>query len=174
MKNISHSRHTGFTLLELLIVIALIMILATLTIGGFSWVKKHSANEKTRVLIASISNALEDYLTDGNALPEGNGDASSSSAVYEVLYGDSTHQSSDEATAYLPSLNPDLTGKQKNVKASGSSYVIVDAWNNPLHYLSPASTNPSDSFDLWSLGADKEGGPQSSDKTKTADDLSNW
>ncbi|MBT8045192.1 MAG: type II secretion system GspH family protein, partial [Verrucomicrobiae bacterium] len=72
----------GFTLIELMVVIAIILVLSTIVIGGLGWYKRKAAVGKTEVLVASIDRALEDYKLDNGFLPEGNGDKGSTQQVY--------------------------------------------------------------------------------------------
>ena len=51
----------AFTLLEILTVIAIIAVLASLTIGGMGYYDQKMKYSRTEILIASIERALEDY-----------------------------------------------------------------------------------------------------------------
>ena len=151
-----HQQHRNvmkpaFTLLEILTVIAIIAVLASLTFGGMSYYDQKMKYSRTEVLIASIERALEDYKSDNGAYPSGTNTA----AVYTALYGDGSN-------VYLSTLNPNFLGKQKNVEAGR----IIDAWGNELGYTYPGSMNPPSDFDLWSEGGDAA--------ANTADDIKNW
>ena len=141
----------AFTLLEILTVIAIIVVLASLTFGGMSYYDQKMKYSRTEVLIASIEQALEDYKSDNGAYPNG----TDTKAVFTALYGDGSN-------VYLSTLNPDFLGKQKNVDAGE----IIDAWGNKLGYAHPGSMNPPSDFDLWSKGGDAA--------ANTADDIKNW
>jgi len=141
----------AFTLLEILTVIAIIAVLASLTFGGMSYYDQKMKYSRTEVLIASIERALEDYKSDNGAYPSG----ANTAAVYTALYGDGSN-------VYLSTLNPNFLGKQKNVEAGR----IIDAWGNELGYTYPGSMNPPSDFDLWSEGGDAA--------ANTADDIKNW
>ena len=147
----SKAMRPAFTLLEILVVIAIIAVLASLTLGGMSYYGEKMKYSRTQVLIASIESALEQYKADNGAYPSG----ANTAAVFTALYGDGSN-------VYLSTLNPDFRGKQKNVDAGE----IIDAWGNKLGYTYPGSMNPPSDFDLWSEGGHAV--------ANTADDIKNW
>lgn len=184
-------RHVpGFTLIEIMVVIAIIAVLATMTVGGMSWYKRKAAEGKTKVLVHGISRALEEYRLDYGFFPQGDGNANSTEQVYVALYGDGELTSDDDGnvtistaptgkpdegnTVYLAILNPDLVGSKMNVESAAGSYTIIDAWGEELGYESPGEMNPADDFDLWSLGPDGVGGPETGTKKERSDDIKNW
>ena len=59
----------AFTLLEILTVIAIIAVLASLTIGGMGYYDDKMKYSRTEILIASIEQALEDYKADNGSYP---------------------------------------------------------------------------------------------------------
>ena len=141
----------AFTLIEMMVVMAIIAVLAGLTVGGMGYYKQKMANGQTEVLIASIERALEDYKTDNGSYPAG----ADTTVVFTALYGDGSN-------VYLDTLNPNLTGKALNVVGGQ----IIDGWGNNLGYTSPGTNNPANDYDLWSWGADGI--------NNTSDDIKNW
>lgn len=69
MKSNARPGRPAFTLIELLAVITIIVILASLVVAGLSFVTERQAREKARVQIALISKALEDYKLDMGSYP---------------------------------------------------------------------------------------------------------
>ena len=181
----------AFTLVEMLVVIAIIMVLAAMSFGGYDYVKRKAAEGKTNVLLGSISQALEQYRADNGFFPEGDGGDNSTKQVYSALYGDGeltlnagtvTATVPDgtvdtDAQVYLDILNPEKSKGSLNVDPS--TYNIVDAWGEPLRYRHSVSgadsnmMNPDSDFDLWSLGVDGKGEPTGTTEEKV-DDLKNW
>ena len=189
-------RHKGisapaFTLIEIMVVIGIILVLATMTIGGLGWYKRRAAVGKTTVLRSSIGQALESYRLENGFLPQGNGDADSTAQVYIALYGDGElvydsasnmvtiktqpdGKADSGATIHLDTLNPEFTGARSNILSSAAgSYIIMDAWARPFKYESPGDMNPENDFDLWSLGPDGKGGPTGTSKERR-DDITNY
>lgn len=166
----------AFTLMEIMVVIAIIAVLFTMVVGGLGWYKRKTQIGKTEVLLKSIDRALEDYRMDNATLPAGNGSLGSSEDVYAALYGDENGdgQPDDGATVYLDVLSPDLSGNRKNVKQEGAGYVVIDAWKKELFYQFPGVMNPPNDFDLWSLGPNGSGGPETGTPKDRSDDIKNW
>ena len=154
----------AFTLLEIITVMAIIAVLASLTFGGMSYYGDKMKYSRTEVLIASIERALEDYKSDNGSYPSGN-----IGNLFNALYGDGTN-------VYLDTLNPDFKGKQLNVEPSGGSYGIIDAWDRFMRYRHESNTmaNPKQDYDIFSFGPNGIGDFGSSSEPAKADDIKNW
>jgi len=193
----------AFTLLEILTVIAIIAVLASLTFGGMSYYGDKMKFSRTEVLIASIERALEDYKSDNGFYPQnitdvdGNLLTTYTEQVYVALYGDgvltrnattgvvtitTAPNGTPNNTTYLATLNPTFKGKQLNVEDS-SPYYIVDAWGGRLRYRhnleplangTPRMANPRQDYDLVSLGPNGNGDFDSTSEPAKADDIKNW
>jgi len=164
----------GFTLIEIITVIAIIMVLAAMSIGGMGYMKDKAAESKTRVFMGSISAALEDYRFDNGEYPEqpdNSAEGGSTKILYKALYGDYDGDlvPDEGRTVYLATLDPHKkgSGKQVNVFTWSKYPILVDGWGRTMRYLSPGEKNPASSFDLWSLG-------KNSGKTADKDDITNW
>lgn len=169
----------GFTLIELMVVVAIILVLASMTIGGLSFYKRKAAESKTEVFIASVSRALDEYRSDEGKYPTDastNGNDKSSFLVYKELYGDrdGNGEPDDDAAVYLNSLNPSSQGSALNVETAGSgTYYLIDGWGSRLRYRSPGEQNPATEFDLWSAGHDGQTNENNQGEA-TRDDIDNW
>jgi len=78
----------AFTLVEIITVIAIIMALAAMTIGGLSFAQKKAEVGRTTVFVASVGQALEQYRADNGFFPYGDGLKDSTEQVYIALSGD--------------------------------------------------------------------------------------
>lgn len=157
------STKPAFTLMEIVVVIAIIAVLASLTVGGIGYYDEKMKFSRTEVLIASIESALEEYKSDNGSYPSGN-----IGNLFNALYGDGTN-------VYLATLNPALKGRQRNVSES-APYLIVDAWGNAMRYRhdSNSMANPKQDYDLISLGPNGLGDFASTSESEKADDIKNW
>ena len=154
----------AFTLMEILVVIAIIAVLASLTFGGMSYYREKMNYSRTEILIASIESALEEYKADNGSYPASGG---SSQILYDELY--------NGTNIYLATLNPDFKGKQRNVSAN-APYTVIDAWGGTIRYRHDTANmaNPSQDYDLISLGPNGVGDFASNSESAKADDIKNW
>lgn len=174
MKTTHRNGKAGFTLIELMAVITIIVILAGLVVGGLGFVTERQAKEKARVQIALLSKAIEEYKLDMGKYP-GSADNTPatgliSAELYDRLFyqgyefsvnpGRADNAADPKATKiYLPDLDPTST-KQGWVKlptTAGAkptaSLTILDPWNKEYRYRKGTNAvNPD--FDLWSEGKD--------------------
>lgn len=150
----------GFSLVELLVVVAIIVILAGITIGALIKVNKARDIKQTRVTLKNIRLKLEEYASENNGIYP-TGDDASSAAVFRVLSGDYSGQGkAPEGTVYWAELNnnknPALIGTLQGKK------VILDAFGNSIRYQAGLDKNGNPvedvkndgDFDLWSVGPD--------------------
>jgi prepilin-type N-terminal cleavage/methylation domain-containing protein len=159
MKRPIRTLRSGFTLMEMLVVISIIAILAGLSFGGFNYVKAKQAREQAKLQVKLLSLALEDYKADNGVFPE-NGVTDGSNGtekIYEALYPQDSN-----AKVYLPELNPNNDPQGWLAGETGpGSLKIYDPWGNEYRYRTNRSGNPrifasNPDFDLWSVGPDGE------------------
>jgi general secretion pathway protein G len=185
------SRHhtTGFTLIELMAVITIILILFGLVIGGMSFVQERQAKERAKIQLALLTKALEEYKLDFGTYPptpdKAKGDGNSA-ILFKALYWDSDNDGigvgqDDDQKIYLPQLDP-TSGKQGWTTGNpGANTTIVDPWNIPYRYRTAvnatgganANTQNPD-FDLWSSGKDADTLPSTPSDKKNRDDIKNF
>lgn len=156
--NISHNIRKGFTLVEMLVVITIIVILAGLSLGGFGFVKQKQANSQADVQIRLLSKALEEYKLDNGSYPASTG---GSNALFTVLYFNGANVTPPEKI-YLSELDP-VNNKQGWTEGTGAGTKIVDPWGIEYIYRTGATAKNPD-FDLISKGKDgTEGTPDDVD-----------
>ena len=84
-----HLRRNGFSLLELVAVIAVIVILSGIAFGVLDGVKERSQRSLSQAELSSIRNALESYLLEFGSYPiinSGSADARST-LLFNSLFG---------------------------------------------------------------------------------------
>jgi prepilin-type N-terminal cleavage/methylation domain-containing protein len=159
-------RACGFTLSELLIVIAIIAVLAGLIFATAGYVQKNGKRSRAEAEIAAMSAALENYKADNGAYPS---DAITNSfdvttanvadyeapglKLYDYLSGDSDHDRIPEAKSYFP-FKPNQLSPVEQTRPVSS---IRDPFGNPFGYSTMKASNPAlnghnPTFDLWSVG----------------------
>jgi len=134
-----HTRHrSGFTLLELLIVLAIILVIAAMVVPNLVG-SQQTANEKaTLATIKQMEGAAGAYAADHDGVyPPGSG-----------------------TDAWNLMMNPEPYKGRKLKPNLGE--IPLDAWGNPLHYewqtggghsKNPNAIKPA----IWSLGPDNSG-----------------
>lgn len=193
---IAHSRRIGsaaFTLIEVLAVIAIIMILAGILVGGMEYAKQRQANEKARVQIALLSKGIEEYKVDMGVYPGTDDntaiDGDVSEQLYQALFKDG-YDYTDPATPpspwtkatkiYLNQLDP-RNNKQgwlprlKPTDPLPTDPKISDPWKNGYRYRKGNNAQNPD-FDLWSMGKDGKTNTTNPAKTEAdnKDDIRNF
>ena len=176
-----HKRHynAGFTILELLIVIAIIIILAGLILATSGYVQKKGARSRAEAEIAAISAALENYKADNGIYPRDttnqysdnlnarhDGSAgiayqNASRFLYGELSGDKNYNATIDTTeqqnkAYF-SFKPQMLFGPKDSAGNltGVNY-LRDPFGNSYGYSTAYTANSANgynpTFDLWSTG----------------------
>ncbi len=64
-----HSPRSGFTLVELLVVVAIIAVLAGISTGVYGQVAKNAKKKQSAAIARAIEMAIEDYHTEYNCFP---------------------------------------------------------------------------------------------------------
>lgn len=151
---------SGFSLIELLVVVSIIVILAGITIGVMTQVNAKRDISTTSKNIGMVRTKLEAYYNEQGFYPVGQ-DATSA-CVYKALSGDPTGQGTDPTgTIYWPELNDNRNPAL--VSTFNGFRVILDGFGESLRYRSASDTNGNPvqnvkygDFDLWSIGPDGE------------------
>ncbi|MDE0835121.1 MAG: type II secretion system protein GspG [Akkermansiaceae bacterium] len=163
----SNLQPKGFTLIEMLVVITIIIILAGLSMGGYSFVIQKQANSQAKIQISLLSKALEEYKLDNGEYP----DTDKTNDLYKALYWDSDNNGTGADTdtdqkIYVSQLDPD-NDNQGWTEGTGANAKIVDPWGKEYIYRRgdhDKAKNPD--FDLLSKGTDGIEG--------NADDIDNF
>jgi general secretion pathway protein G len=135
----------GFTLMELLIVMAVLVILASVVIPRFAGRTEDARRSKAVSDLENIGVALDMYEADNGTYP--------------------TTEQGVDALFEPPQSDPAPTNWNGPYL---KKRVTNDPWGFPYHYVSPGDMNP-DSYDLASFGRDGQEGGVGKDA-----DIVNW
>ena len=167
MKTRRHTSQTrGFTIVELLVVISIILFLLAMMAGVFLRTTKMAKAKAANALLQKVAVALSRYQAEWRVLPPDsgyglpqNGGIVSGKVLYDAgtlwrylgreltvngqTYGPYTQFSDGELVAFT-----DANGQ--------SAYVVVDPWKHPLGYVGDPDRviHNRDTFDLFSAGPD--------------------
>ena len=132
------SRRSGFTLIEILVVIVVIAILATLVAPNIFKNVGEAKSATARSQIENLSSALDAYRLDNGTYP--------------------SSQQGLDALFLIPTIDPPSNWKQPYLRKA----VPPDPWGRAYIYIFPGESNPS-GFDLISFGADGKIGGEGED-----------
>ena len=173
---------TGFTLMELLVVISIIMLLMGMLFAGIRMAKDSAARAKTQATISQLVAACENYRQANGRYPEG---VTRGPRLFEEAdaFGSGPYnQDFSTLNNKWEFINGALVDAL-NQAGESFKHPVVDAWKNPIHYrparyypylpppakLIDSEDPPSrDSFQLWSIGKNKiddAGEPSTDDVT---------
>lgn len=116
------SNRKGFTLIEILIVVAIIGILASIALVGLGGAREKARDSKRIAEIRQVQSALELYFTRCNIYP---GDADCSAANDPATWDDLVAVLADPRTnVKIPSKDPGQQPYLYGVNANNTEYVI--------------------------------------------------
>ena len=158
--------YTAFTIIELLIVMAIVIVLAGLIMATAGYVQKKGYRSRTEAEIAAISAALENYKADNGIYPRdsvtdnldvsttnGSDYAAPSLKLYEYLSGDTTHNRIAETKTYFVFKPNQLSPADQTQPVTA----LRDPFGSSYGYSTAKSANPTGAvgynptFDLWSI-----------------------
>ncbi|MEO6873056.1 MAG: type II secretion system protein GspG [Chthoniobacterales bacterium] len=169
----------GFTIVEVLVVMAIILVLAGLVLGTSSYVHNKAARSRAEAEIAAMSAALENYKADNGVYPSDSSSTdildartatpnfpsyqASSAILYQGLSGDTNGDGLPDSSAksYMPF-------KSNQIGDSGKATTYLkDPFGNSYGYSTAGQAasasgkaqvigyNPT--FDLWSTAGSTNG-----------------
>lgn len=160
----SSHKPRGFTLIELMVVIAIISVLATLSMGIISVVGNQNRIAAANADIQRLSLALQQYFQHAGRFPPTSEDHRDNYVMYGALTGDTNHDG-----VYTPGEDGDIP---RNHRYWRGPYVqldraktdekgnFLDPWGEPYRYLENRTEAPRfevnpNSFLLYSCGPDR-------------------
>ena len=135
---LAHRRRSGFTLIEILVVIVVIAILATLVAPNIFQHVGAAKSATAKSQIEMLGAALDAYRLDNGQYP--------------------TTQQGLLALVQKPAIDPPATWRGPYLRKE----IPVDPWGQQYVYVAPGDVNTT-GFDLLSYGADKKPGGEGED-----------
>jgi len=167
----SAQRTTGFTLIELMVVILIILILMAALLPVYNKVLLRAKRASTEAMIGALAASLEAYKNAFDAYPPGaTSGTEDDGSLYLILSGPiGRGVAANVGTPREKHFEPFLTIGKEYLKAdsSGSKLLIVDSWGMPIHYFNckayveerngnPKFCHNPATVDIYSTGQDRK------------------
>jgi prepilin-type N-terminal cleavage/methylation domain-containing protein len=156
----------GFTLIEMLVVLAIISILGGLVLGAIGSARKTSQITQTQTMMTLIDSALKKYEVDWSDYPPSDGDPNGIKGSEMLLQA---LKSDKKEGPYLEEKDIKTVDSDRNGELE-----VADVWNQPIlywHHRDYGNTEPNKrSFRMLSGGPNR----QVEDGTPETDDVVNW
>jgi general secretion pathway protein G len=120
----------GFTLIEVLLVLVILVVLASFAVLQFSGIRKKAKIDQAKIQIGLCDSALQNYQISLDAYP-----------------------TTSQGLSALRKAPADLADSSKWAGPYLQSDVPLDPWGRSYQYACPGNHNP-DSFDVWTTGPD--------------------
>ena len=173
-------KRQAFSLVELMIVIAIILLLAGILIAALPGVQSKIARGRVEAFIGELKGGIERYHVDNGIYPPNpsSGDRDSqgekgATVLYKYLSGDfdengtaDSIETTDENNPkyhekiYVTKLDYESNKKSKEPRSAPfqGKYAVMDSFGNPVRYLCDSpNTKPAQrktvnpTFDIWSI-----------------------
>jgi prepilin-type N-terminal cleavage/methylation domain-containing protein len=173
-------RRGGFTLVEMMVVMAIIMGLVALTFGVKGYINAEAAESRTQMELNTLANAIEEFKRDTGVYPL----AENHRALYNLLTGrERLERQNDQivrVTVPEDEQKPYLDPNEMTVDNPDNPTRFMDQWGNPFDYsyasISQAQNSDSlpETYVLLSFGPDGERGqPNSGNDDRDAEAADN-
>jgi general secretion pathway protein G len=160
----SHPCRSGFTLIELMVVLVIIMILVGIVVGASKYAIGKAARSRAQSEIAMIENALESYKSDNGIYPRSTLTRSDAVSNSGSLYAALVAGPGNPKTYF--------NFKANQIRAiSATETNIMDTFGMPYNYYcnpGAADQKSAATFDLWSYG------PNNINDEGANDDITSW
>lgn len=159
----------GFTVIELLVVLAIIGILAGLIMGAAQSARKQALIAKAKASISSLETALGMFQSDIGAYP-----SAGNANMITCLTSSSGCLVGTSGTPMTTSQAANWSGPYMNFQTNEvSSGTFIDPWGNPYVYTAGSNHGTGADYtnnymDIYSFG------PNGVDDNGAPDDVANW
>jgi general secretion pathway protein G len=127
-------RQGGFTLIEVLLVLVILVILASFAVLQFNGIRKRADLQAAKTQVGLFKSAMQSYWVSIGSYP-----------------------TTAQGLAALRMPPQDLPDRSKYDGPYLDTDPPKDPWGNPYQYVCPGGKN-QDSFDVWSMGPDRANG----------------
>ncbi len=165
-------RRGGFSMIELMVVVGVMVILAGLLIGSLPGIQSRINRGKVETFIAELESGLSKYQIDHGSYPlnEPTGDRDSAgvegaAVLYKHLSGDwdldGKVDFEKNEKVYVSKLDYETNREAREPRSMsiGGKYMVIDSYSNPVRYLAQVPNlgpnekretyNPT--YDIWSI-----------------------
>jgi|SRR5688572_16937419 len=189
----ARSRHRGFTLIEILIVISIISVLAGLVMVAIGRARDRANESLAHTEVAALSQALAAFVADEAAYPgmdtKPDADRNDFPLLYDALCADPRPRGRGGRNApYVDfkenkiAVQDDDTGAYRKatraeLRNPDVRKYILDPWGNPYVYRCNKSSPQKEEWmhkdaDIYSLGLNEE--DDTANLVEEGDDIGNW
>ena len=164
----------GFTLIEMLVVLGIIALLASVVIGASVWLRRGAAQKNVRMLIERVQTALELYRNTFGQFPN-------AIATYEEWSTLPLRREASNVAVAQVLLRSDAVGSAGSGGPPEISYRtfqgssaphIIDHWGSDLNIIKGGHNSPG--LDIWSSGENGRPEYNPNDPNDCGDDIVNW
>lgn len=188
-------RRDAFTLVELLIVIAIIGVLAGLALQAISTVQDSTHVALTRTDITTLQNALQRYYEDEGEFPaqgkKNTRDENYFPELYRALFGEPrpdgpggrnapyAERPEDKVAVWDDELDDYRPAKRSELRDEDVDKYMIDSWGQPFVYRCNKGKKAKDymhnlrSADIYSTGSDENDQTRDGSDEEN-DDIGNW
>ena len=185
--------HAGFTLIEILIVISIIALLASMIMVAITQARKTSQVGLCKQEVNGLSQALEHFVQDEAEYPgmteKADPERNDFPLLYEALFGErrprgkggrnAPYADFKEKQIAVYDADTDTYRKptRKEFRDPDVKKYVLDPWNNPYIYRCNRSSPRSEPWmhkdaDVYSLGPNEE--DDTANLLEAGDDIGNW
>ncbi len=132
---LTHGRRRGFTLIEVMLVLVILVILAGMAVPAYQSIQRGANNKAARAQMGAFDTALDAYRMDLGDYPM-------------------TAQGLQALLAPAADVGDPSRGNWPYLKKE-----VLDPWGRPYQYEYPGRNNPY-SPDIWSMGQDGASGTE--------------
>jgi len=174
-------KRAGFTLVELLIVIAIIGVLAGLVMAAVTRANAKAKEAVAKTMIDNIRTAMTNYHEDVGYYPSGGAENDEGIINLVLALYDPSEAEGGKGGPNSPYYDFKESDLEPSKSSSGSK-VLIDPWGSPWRYVRArdAAGNIKDgvhsrhSYDLWSIGPNKIDDHGEKDIKNDKDDIASW